>query len=136
MTSAVGHANTANPGKTLLDAFGGAYQNAIGGVASGRNQALEGASGIYGGIAQNATNAASAIGNPWSSLSSMGGKLPQLGSLFGGGGSSGGSGATGAQIDAGIQTPPAFDAAAGGTLPPANIGAGFGSTQSSSKKTG
>ncbi len=83
MTQAVNNANTANPGKTLLDAFGQAYENAIGGVASGRNQALESASNIYGGVGTSATNASTAIGNPWSSLgTSAAGASSGIGSLF------------------------------------------------------
>ena len=139
MTSAVQNANTANPGKTLLDAFGGAFQSAIGGVASGRNQALESAAGIYGTEAAAATSAANAIGNPWSGL---GTSIPGLGSLFTGGSDTGpsangmASGDTSQAVqNVGFQTPPAFDAAAGGTMAPAAIGSGFGTTQSSSTKS-
>ncbi len=141
MTSAVGHANTANPGKTLLDAFGGAFQNAIGGVASQRNQALESASNIYGGIGKNATDAASAVGNPWSSLgTSLPGAVGGLGSLFTGGRGGGNPpGMASGDLSAGVnnvgfQTVPQGAGDAGG-LPPANIGAGFGGAQASTTKS-
>lgn len=73
MSQAVDNANTANPGKTLLDAFGQSFTNAIGGVASQRNQGQEDAAGIYQNVGTAATNASTAIGNPWSSLGTSAG---------------------------------------------------------------
>ena len=79
MTQAVNNANTANPGKTLLDAFGTAFTNAIGGVASSTAKSQEAAADIYGNVGKSATAASQAIGNPWSALgTSMQGQLPSL----------------------------------------------------------
>jgi hypothetical protein len=68
LSSAVDHANTANPGKTLLDGMGQAFTNAIAGVTQGSDQALGSAAGIYGNVGQAATSAAQAQGNPWATF--------------------------------------------------------------------
>ncbi len=125
MTQAVNNSNAANPGKTLLDAFGGAFQNAIAGVTEGRQRGQEAAAGIYGNVGQQATNASAAIGNPWSSLgTSVAGASSGIGSLFGKKPSAPQEGTPGYSSGATVEAPtsPTNPVSAGGGMTQPNFG--------------
>ena len=68
ITSAVDNSNAANPGKLMMDLFGGAISNAISGVAQQRNAGLASAADIYKGTGATAQQAATAGGNAWQPL--------------------------------------------------------------------
>jgi hypothetical protein len=146
ITSAVENSNAANPGKLLMDSLGGAFSNAISGVASGRNSALTSAAGIYGGQGTAAQSQAAAI-NPFSGLSSLipgntpgapgapllsGGAETAPGAIQGAGSEAGG-GAVQAQPSGGVAAP------SGGSdfsLTPADNPFASVTTQSVKPKTG
>src|SRR3981081_1533403 len=71
ITSAVDNSNAANPGRLMMDLFGGAISNAIAGDASQRNAGLSNAAGIYQGTGATAQQAATAGGNPWQPLAKL-----------------------------------------------------------------
>ncbi len=75
ITSAVDNSNAANPGKLMMDLFGGAISNAISGVAQTRQAGQVDAAGIYQNTTNRAQTAATAGGNAWQPLANWGASL-------------------------------------------------------------
>jgi hypothetical protein len=130
ITSAVNNSNAANPGKLLMDLFGGAITNAIGGVSSNRLAGQEAAAGIYGGQGTAAQQSAAAAPNPFTSIAGM---LPGASGLSSSGATAGpANGAPGSFGDFSGGVAAAFPGV-GGTAPAVDPMAGL---ESSKVKTG
>lgn len=121
ITSAVDNSNAANPGKLMMDLFGGAISNAIGGVASQRQSGQEAASNIYGQTGQVARTAATAGGNAWQPLANWATSNAPKPQTPGTPGTATGAGSTAA--DNSIPVPNSAFAPIGGNATPSGPGA-------------